>query len=132
MISQSTTASARATLAGLLHKTIELGGSDLHLRVDSPPQIRIHGKLQPLEGSATLNAEDTRQLAYSYLTDEQAKRFDENRELDFAIGLEGLSRFRVNIFSQKETIGGSRTRSARSKNSNCRRSSPICAASRAG
>src|SRR6478672_7966527 len=98
--------SARAALAGLLSKTIELGGSDLHLRVDSPPQVRIHGKLRPLEGLAPLTAEDTRQLAYSYLTEDQAQRFGKNRELDFAIGLEGLSRFRVNIFSQKDTIGG--------------------------
>ena len=97
---------ARTKLTDLLHKTIELGGSDLHLRVDSPPQVRVHGRLSPLEGMLPLTAEDTKQLAYSFLTDEQKKIFEEKRELDLSIGLEGLSRFRVNIFNQKETIGG--------------------------
>ena len=62
--------------------------------------------MTPLEGFAPLSAEDTKRLAYSYLNDRQRDAFEENRELDFSIGLEGLSRFRVNIFNQKETIGG--------------------------
>jgi twitching motility protein PilT len=96
----------QAFLAGLLNTTVEMGGSDLHLRVDSPPQVRIHGLLQPLEGFEALTAEDTRKLAYAYLNDAQTKRFEEQLELDFSIGLEGLSRFRVNIFNQKDTIAG--------------------------
>jgi len=101
----STNGDARSTLVGLLTKTIELGGSDLHLRVDSPPQVRIHGKLQPLEGRDVLTAEDAKQLAYSFLTPDQKRVFEERKELDFSVGLEGLSRFRVNIFNQKETVG---------------------------
>ena len=97
---------ARSKLTELLHKTIELGGSDLHLRVDSPPQVRVHGRLTPLEGIAPLTAEDTKELAYAFLTDDQRRVFEEKRELDHSIGLEGVSRFRVNIFNQKETIGG--------------------------
>ena len=97
---------ARNVLVELLTKTIELGGSDLHLRVDSPPQVRIHGKLRPLEDRAMLAPEDTKQLAYSFLSENQKQQFEEKRELDFSIGLEGISRFRVNIFVQKETIGG--------------------------
>ena len=100
-----TYAEPRSTLSELLHKTIELGASDLHLRVDSPPQVRVHGLMQPLEGYAPLTAPDTKALAYSYLTEPQARHFEENLELDFSIGLEGLSRFRVNIFNQKETVG---------------------------
>ena len=96
----------QAFLAGLLNTTVEMGGSDLHLRVDSPPQVRIHGQLQPLEGFDVLTAEDTRKLAYAYLNEAQAKRFEDQLELDFSIGLEGLSRFRVNIFTQKDTIAG--------------------------
>jgi twitching motility protein PilT len=96
----------QAVLAGLLNKTVELGGSDLHLRVDSPPQIRIHGNLVPLEGWESLSAEDTKRFAYAYLSDQQAERFEEQLELDFSIGLEGLSRFRVNIFTQKDTVAG--------------------------
>jgi len=52
-----------------------------------------------------LTAEDAKQLAYSFLTADQKHIFEERKELDFSIGLEGLSRFRVNIFNQKETIG---------------------------
>ena len=96
---------SRKILTELLTKTIELGGSDLHLRVDSPPQIRLHGKLQPLEGLAVLNAEDARQLACAFLSERQQREFADKRELDFSIGIEGLSRFRVNVFNQKETVG---------------------------
>ncbi len=101
----STNSDARNKLTDLLTKTIELGGSDLHLRVDSPPQVRIDGKLQPLEGYAVLGPKDAKELACSFLTEEQGLQFAKKRELDFSIGLEGLSRFRVNIFNQKETIG---------------------------
>jgi twitching motility protein PilT len=97
---------AREILTQLLTRTIELGGSDLHLRVDSPPQVRIHGKLQPLDGYTALSSDDARALAISFLTDHQLKEFEERREIDFSIGIEGLSRFRVNIFNQKETVGG--------------------------
>jgi twitching motility protein PilT len=96
---------SRKVLTELLTKTIELGGSDLHLRVDSAPQIRIHGKLQPLEGYPVLDSEDAKQLACAFLSERQTREFEERRELDFSIGLEGLSRFRVNVFNQKETIG---------------------------
>jgi twitching motility protein PilT len=96
----------KTTLIGLLNKTIEMGGSDLHLRVDSPPQIRIHGLMQPLEGFGPLSPDDTKQFAYSFLSEKQKESFEEKNELDFSIGLEGLSRFRVNIFNQKETVGG--------------------------
>ena len=92
-------------LTGLLTKTLQLGGSDLHLRVDSPPQVRIHGKLQPLEGQAVLDREKARELACAFLSEKQQRQFDEKLELDFSIGLEGLSRFRVNVFNQKETVG---------------------------
>ncbi len=101
----STNSDARQTLTELLTKTIELGGSDLHLRVDSPPQVRVNGKLHPLEGYAALGPDEARQLACSFLSEVQEQQFEERRELDFSIGLEGLSRFRVNIFNQKETIG---------------------------
>jgi len=99
------TGNARDLLTELLTKTIELGGSDLHLRVDSPPQVRVHGKLHPLEGYEALTIEDTRSLAVSYLNDRQQGEFESKRELDFSIGIEGLSRWRVNVFNQKETVG---------------------------
>ncbi len=93
------------TLADLLRKMTDLGGSDLHLRVNSPPQVRIHGHVQPLEGYQPLTSSDTKQLAYSVLSEAQKKQFEEKLELDFSFGLEGLSRFRVNLFKQKDTVG---------------------------
>jgi twitching motility protein PilT len=96
---------ARSVLTELLTKTIELGGSDLHLRVDSPPQVRIHGKLRPLDGYETLNADDAKLLAQSFLSELQRQEFERRKELDFSIGIEGLSRWRVNVFNQKETVG---------------------------
>ena len=96
---------SRTVLTELLTKTIELGGSDLHLRVDSPPQVRVNGKLRPLDGLAALDHESAKALACAFLSEQQQRQFEEKLELDFSIGIEGLSRFRVNIFNQKETIG---------------------------
>ena len=93
------------TLSELLYKLMELGGSDLHLRVESPPQVRVHGHLRPLEGYPVLTAADTERLAFSAISEQQKQKFKQHHELDFSFGIEGLSRFRVNIFSQKCTVG---------------------------
>ncbi len=89
-----------ATLPELLKALVELDGSDLHLTTNTPPQVRIHGKLQPLDLPALTPAE-TKQLAYSVLTDSQKKRFEESSELDFSFGIRGLARFRCNVFNQR-------------------------------
>ena len=93
------------TLSELLHKLSELGGSDLHLTTNTPPQVRIHGHLRPLEDYRPLTSSDTKQLAYSVLTDAQKHRFEENLELDLSFGVKGLSRFRANIFNQRGAVG---------------------------
>ncbi len=92
-------------LPDLLRKMTELGSSDLHLTTNSPPQVRIHGHLQPVEGYTPLTASETKQLAYSVLTDAQKHRFEEDLELDFSFGLKGMSRFRANLFNQKGAVG---------------------------
>src|SRR2546426_4501957 len=91
------------TLPELLKKTVELDGSDLHLTTNTPPQVRVHGHLQRLEG-ADLTPAETKQLAYSVLTDAQKKRFEEHLELDFSFGLKGLARFRCNMFNQRGAV----------------------------
>ena len=83
----------------------DLGGSDLHLTTNSAPQVRVHGHLQPLPGYAAMSAAETKQLAYSVLTDAQKHRFEEALELDFSFGLKGMSRFRANLFNQKGAVG---------------------------
>ncbi|HEY0377245.1 MAG TPA: type IV pilus twitching motility protein PilT [Pyrinomonadaceae bacterium] len=93
------------TLSELLKKLAEFGGSDLHITTNTPPQIRVDGHLRPLEGYKVLTSADTKQLAYSVLTDAQKHRFEENLELDFSFGVKGLSRFRANIFNQRGAVG---------------------------
>ena len=92
------------TLPELLRMTVELEGSDLHLTTDTPPQVRVHGHLQRLTGPS-LTPADTKQLAYSVLTDLQKKRFEEVLELDFSFGISGLARFRGNMFNQRGAVG---------------------------
>jgi len=99
------TGESQISLTELLEKMIRIGASDLHLRVDTPPQVRVHGKMQLLEGYHILKPFDTKQLAYTFLSEAQKKQFEEHLELDFSIGIQGLSRFRVNIFNQKGTVG---------------------------
>ncbi|MFQ5817358.1 MAG: type IV pilus twitching motility protein PilT [Terriglobia bacterium] len=92
------------SLAELLKKMIEMGGSDLHIATNSSPRIRVDGKLRPVE-MARLTAADTKQLAYSVLTDAQKHRFEEHWELDFSFGIKGLARFRANVFMQRGAVG---------------------------
>jgi twitching motility protein PilT len=88
------------SLSDLLKRLLEMGGSDLHITTNSPPQIRVHGHLVPLDLPQMTPAE-TKQLAYSVMTDSQKHRFEENLELDFSFGLKGLARFRANTFNQR-------------------------------
>src|SRR5437667_4622099 len=94
-----------ASLSDLLRKMLEMSGSDLHITTNSPPQVRVHGHLTPLDMSQ-LSPAETKQLAYSVLTDAQKHRFEENWELDFSFGLKGLARFRGNLFNQRGATGG--------------------------
>jgi twitching motility protein PilT len=95
---------AEIALSELLKKMIELGGSDLHITTNSSPMVRVHGTLRPLD-YAELTPAETKQLAYSVLTDAQKHRFEETLELDFSFGIKGLSRFRANIFNQRGAVG---------------------------
>ncbi|MGB7220777.1 MAG: type IV pilus twitching motility protein PilT [Vicinamibacterales bacterium] len=91
------------TLPDLLKTTLDLNGSDLHLTTNTPPQVRVHGKLQRLQ-LPELTPAETKQLAYSVLTDSQKKRFEETMELDFSFGIRGLARFRCNVFNQRGAV----------------------------
>jgi twitching motility protein PilT len=92
------------TLPELLKTLVENSGSDLHITTQTPPQIRVHGHLQRLEGEP-MTAAETKQLAYSVLTDSQKKRFEETLELDFSFGIKGIARFRCNMFNQRGSVG---------------------------
>ncbi len=92
------------TLPELLHTLVQMEGSDLHITTATPPQVRVHGHLVRLSGP-DMNPSETKQLAYSVLTDAQKKRFEESLELDFSFGIKGLARFRVNMFNQRGAVG---------------------------
>jgi len=94
-----------ANLHELLKTLVEAGGSDLHITTNTPPQIRVDGKLKQLD-VPQLNAVETKQLCYSVLTDSQKHKFEEENELDLSFGVKGLSRFRGNVFVQRGAVAG--------------------------
>jgi twitching motility protein PilT len=92
-------------LDSALRETVELGGSDLHAKVGSPPMVRVNGELQPLDRYETLTSEHTEAALDQILTDPRAhSEFNEVGEADFAHAIRGLSRFRVNAFRQRGSI----------------------------
>lgn len=94
-----------SNLHQLLKVMVEKGASDLHITVNSPPQLRIDGSLHPLRMPPLTGAE-TRNLCYSVLTDLQKKKFEQNNELDLSFGVKGLARFRGNVFMQRNNVAG--------------------------
>lgn len=92
-------------LEKLLRKIVEEGASDLHLTVGTPPQMRVDEVLMPI-GETALNPEKSKEIIYSILSEAQIKKFERDKELDLSFGLEGLSRFRANVFYQKGYVAG--------------------------
>jgi twitching motility protein PilT len=89
----------------LLRLLLERGGSDLHLTVGSPPGLRIRGEIVPVARVRALTPKDTQDMILMLLSEEQRRRFDAELELDFAYSIPGLSRFRANVFQQRNSMG---------------------------
>jgi len=89
----------------LLRTMLERGGSDLHITVGTPPGIREQGDLMPIEGMRPLTQRDTQAMILSMLSEDQRKRFETELELDFAYSIPGVSRFRANVFQQRNSLG---------------------------
>jgi twitching motility protein PilT len=87
-----------------LEEMVRRRASDLHLKVGRPPVLRVHGKLQETKLPA-LRPDDVRRVADQILSPTQREEFARNKEIDFAIGVQGLGRFRVNLFQQRGTLG---------------------------
>ncbi|MDQ1375421.1 MAG: twitching motility protein PilT [Actinomycetota bacterium] len=79
-------------------------GSDLHVKVGSPPRIRVNGVLRKLEGQEMLMPDDTAAMAESIMRPDIAEHFDRRNEADFAYSIEGVGRFRVNVFRQRGSV----------------------------
>jgi twitching motility protein PilT len=84
----------------LLEEMVAKGASDLHITAGLSPQFRVDGLIVPTQ-LAVLNGDETRRLAYSILNEEQKKRFENDKELDLSFGVQGISRFRANVFQQR-------------------------------
>lgn len=89
----------------LLRLMLQRGGSDLHVTVGSPPGIRQRGELIPVENMKPLTPRDTQEMLLSLLSEEQRRRFETELELDFAYSIPGVSRFRANVFQQRNSMG---------------------------
>jgi len=87
----------------VLLEVIERGASDLHITVGAPPVIRLHGQLVPLD-YPRLMPQDTKEMLYGILTQEQREVLERNWEYDFSYSLPGKGRFRVNIFFQRNSL----------------------------
>jgi twitching motility protein PilT len=87
----------------VLQEMIRRNGSDIHLKVGRPPTIRVDGELLPLD-SPSLRPEDLKVLAEQLMTPRQVKQFADEKECDFAIGVPGIGRFRVNVYQQRGSL----------------------------
>lgn len=91
------------SLNTLLKTMMDSGASDMHVSAGSPPAFRINGQMVRSK-AAPLSPEDTKMLIYSLLTDDQRKRFEENKELDFGFGVRSVARLRANVFVQRGAV----------------------------
>jgi twitching motility protein PilT len=90
----------------LLEQMVAHNASDLHLTVGSHPALRVRGHLERLDAFPVMTADLSRQLLYRIISSEQQKRLEIDRQLDLSYSIPGLARFRVNIYSQRESLAG--------------------------
>src|SRR5919112_21977 len=89
----------------LLGALLERGGSDLHLTAVSPPMVRVHGELEPAGEYPALTPRALQGMVYAILPQKLRERFEQELELDMSYSLPGRSRFRVNVFQQRDAVG---------------------------
>jgi twitching motility protein PilT len=93
-------------LTELLIECQDSGASDLHLSAGARPMLRVNGALASLEDRAILTPPVIQRMLYAILTQKQREHFEETLELDFAYSVPGRARFRVNIYRQRDALGG--------------------------
>ncbi len=86
-------------ISEILKFSTEQGASDLHISSGEPPIIRVHGEIQKVD-MPSLTKDDVHTMLYDILNDQQRNNFETNKEIDFALNLKGIARFRVNAFYQ--------------------------------
>lgn len=95
-------------MTNLLHEVLKKKASDLHISAGAPPMIRLDGTLRPAEAaqSMVLTPAQSEELCFTFMPVEMKESLRKDLELDFSFGFEGLSRFRVNLFHQQESVTG--------------------------
>lgn len=88
----------------LLVNLIEMGGSDLHVVAGAPPVMRVHGDCEPMHGYPVLRPNETQEIIYSVMNEEQIAEFEEEKECDLSFGIQGLSRFRLNVYRDRGSV----------------------------
>jgi len=87
----------------VLQAMVQQGGSDLHLKIGRPPTMRLNGELVAME-LPQLRPEDLRSIGEQIIPPKQRKEFDDSKDADFAIGVPGIGRFRVNVYQQRGSL----------------------------
>ncbi|HRQ79114.1 MAG TPA: PilT/PilU family type 4a pilus ATPase [Gemmatimonadaceae bacterium] len=87
----------------VLQTMVQQGGSDLHLKIGRPPTMRLNGELVPMD-LPPLKPEDLRSVGEQIIPPKQRREFDETKDADFAIGVPGIGRFRVNVYQQRGSL----------------------------
>jgi twitching motility protein PilT len=90
--------------SAVLGHMVETRASDVHITPGFAPAIREKGQINPMDGFPVLNGQQTREIVYGILNDDQRKRFENNKQLDFAYAIPGVARFRVNCFFQRGSV----------------------------
>jgi twitching motility protein PilT len=94
-----------AKIEEYLKEVVKLGGSDLHIKADEPPIVRVQGEIKRLEAYKPFSAEDIQNIIFEIINEDQKERFKQDWELDISYELPGASRFRMNVFLQRGKIG---------------------------
>ena len=94
----------KSDLDRLLVLLAEIEGSDLHIKAGAPPRMRVTGTLRTLDDEPSFTAEETKAIAESIMTPGVLETFHQRHEVDFAYGLSGTGRFRVNAYYQRSSV----------------------------
>ncbi len=89
----------------LVKLAVERRASDIHIAAGERPALRIDGEIQRLNAMPVLGADDAKRAVYSIMKEKYRTQFENNLETDFAVSFKGLSRFRVNVFTQSRGVG---------------------------
>lgn len=92
-------------LGEICRVAVRKGASDIHLKVGQPPRIRVSGKLLGIPSVPALTQETMGKMAWNIMTPMQRERFKAANDLDMAWQVNGVGRFRVNVFRQRQAIG---------------------------